>query len=228
MSPDSTPVREEISRTFELPVFLRKVKKVSPAEIGQAVHVILEHMDYFAHISREKLMELVDHLIQNNYVAEEAAKAVDIGQILHFVNSKLADRMRASGRIHRETPFVLAIESAFFPLGKTGFRHPTSYGGNSKGIFNADSVEKILVHGIIDCYFVENGMAVLVDFKNDRIPERTKPEEWAKTHGVQLGIYREALEKSTNMEVAEILLYSFYLGREISLPYQHKTYLGPA
>ena len=198
MSPDSTPVREEISRTFELPAFLRVDRKVSQAEIGQAVHVILEHLDYFHHRTRNKLMELTDYLIGNSYVAKEAAKAVDIGQILHFVNSSLADRMRASGKIHRETPFVLAIES-----GK---------------VFNVDSAEKILVHGIIDCHFVESGMAVLVDFKNDRIPSKTKPEEWAKTHGVQLGIYREALVKSTGMEVAEVLLHSFYLGREIILP----------
>ena len=198
ISPDSTPVLEEIARSFELPAFIRKEKKISYAEIGQAVHVILEHLNYFVHTTREKLSELVDYLVENNYVAEEAAKAVDIGQVLHFVNSPLAGRLRAAGKVFRETPFVLSIRA--------------------DRVFDVDSDEKILVHGIIDCYLVENGRVVLVDFKNDRIPPHTKPEDWAKTHVVQLGIYKEALEKSTGMEVSEVLLYSFHLGREIRLP----------
>ena len=195
ISPDSTPISAEVIHSFELPSFIRKDKKVSYAEIGQAVHVILEHIDYFAHTASEKLSELVEHLVENNYVNEEAAKAVDISSILHFVNSSLGDRLRAAEKVFRETPFVLAI--------------------SSDKVFNVESKEKILVHGIIDCYFVENGKIVLVDFKNDRIPANKTLEDWAKTHAIQLGIYKEALEKSTKMEVAEVLLHSFHLGREI-------------
>ena len=200
ISPDSTVVTGEMRLSFELPAFYQQQKKLSFAEIGQAVHVILEHIDYYAHTTLEKMVELVIRLSEENYASKEALKAVDISRILHFVNSALGDRIRAAKQVYRETPFVLNVPSSRLPLGKGG-----------------ETDEKILVHGIIDCYFVEDGKIVLVDFKNDRIPDNMKPDDWAKTHAVQLGIYKEALEKSIDVEVAEVLLYSFHLGREVAL-----------
>ena len=231
VSPDSTTATVEITPSFELPSFIKKEKKVSYAEIGRAIHVILEQIDYFAHTTHEKLSELVDYLVKNNYVAEEAALAVDCGQLLHFINSSLADRLRAADKVFRETPFVLAIQAdrVFDVLNpRQKFAQQTFATPLERGIatprFMNDLIgvainpkEKILVHGIIDCYIVESRKIVLVDFKSDRIPQRVKPEDWAKTHALQLGIYKEALEKSTDMEVSEVLLYSFYLGREVRI-----------
>ena len=81
--------------------------------------------------------------------------------------------------------------------------------------------EKILVHGIIDCHFEEpnkngNPQIILLDFKSDNIPHSITLAQWAKRHRAQLEIYAQALTAATNMEVADVLLYSFSRDEAVS------------
>ena len=62
----------------------------------------------------------------------------------------------------------------------------------------------MLVQGIIDCYFIENGNAVLVDYKSDRA--RGRREELCRRYAPQLALYKQALEKILGLPVAETLL----------------------
>jgi ATP-dependent helicase/nuclease subunit A len=59
---------------------------------------------------------------------------------------------------------------------------------------------KVIVQGMIDACFVENGGWILVDYKTDR---NQNPEEAAKAHAAQLTIYQKALEDATGMKVLE-------------------------
>ena len=182
---------------FEPPAFLLAAKKISPAEIGQAIHSILEHIDYHRHRTKETVSLFLQGLLDGNFISKEAFDAIDVHPFLQLVNSGLGDRLRSAETVFRETPFILAVLA--------------------NRVYNTESCEKIVVHGIIDCHFVENGKIVLVDFKNDRIQKNMEPGQWAKTHELQLSIYREALMKSTGMECGEVLLYSFHLGKSINV-----------
>ena len=68
--------------------------------------------------------------------------------------------------------------------------------------------EKVLIQGIIDVFFVEDGKLVLLDYKTDVI---SSMEELWNRYAVQLDYYEEALSRLMEMPVKEKILYSFYL-----------------
>ena len=76
--------------------------------------------------------------------------------------------------------------------------------------------ETVLVQGIIDAYFVEDGEIVLVDYKTDRV-RRGQEQKLINLYHVQLEDYARALERMTGKKVKEKIIYSFTLQKEIVL-----------
>ena len=74
--------------------------------------------------------------------------------------------------------------------------------------------ETVVVQGIADCAFVENGELVILDYKTDR---NITPEILIERYAGQLAIYRRALEECLGMRVKETLLYSFELGMPVKV-----------
>ena len=70
----------------------------------------------------------------------------------------------------------------------------------------------MLLQGIIDCAFGENGDIVLVDYKTDRV--RTL-EELAARYKTQLSVYAYAAKQIFEADVREAYLYSFALGQAV-------------
>ena len=84
----------------------------------------------------------------------------------------------------------------------------------AKEIFEEAENEEILVQGIIDLYGIdEKNNIILVDYKTDFV-ENGKENELIQKYEKQLQIYKEALEKSYNLKVAETYIYSLYLNKE--------------
>ena len=101
---------------------------------------------------------------------------IRLPDILRFLNSGAGKRMRAAARagcLWREQPFVLGVPaSEIYP--------------------EIQSEEMILVQGIIDVCFEENGELVVLDYKTDRV---RKAEELREKYHAQLDYYAEALEQ---------------------------------
>ena len=74
-----------------------------------------------------------------------------------------------------------------------------------------------MIHGIIDCFFEEEGEIVLVDYKNDRIWGEKNADTLKEQYKIQMYFYKKALEKSTGKKVKEVYLYSFALGEAIAM-----------
>ena len=131
-------------------------------------------------------------------LSKEYYEAVSAKQISWFLVSKVARRMYLAQKkkaLYREQPFVITI--------------------------NADRLDRefpqeevILVQGIIDAYFEEEGGLVLLDYKTDKVKQ---PEELTQRYYMQLNYYQEALERLTGKVVKEKILYSFALGKEVYL-----------
>ena len=132
-------------------------------------------------------------------IDEASAGAVEREDILKFLQSDCAARMQKAaqnGKLKKEQPFVLGVEAdRIYP----------ENGGEKSG-------ELLIVQGIIDLFFEEDGEIVLLDYKTDRV--RTE-EELTWRYRIQLEYYQEALEKSLGKHVKEKLIYSFALGKEI-------------
>lgn len=68
--------------------------------------------------------------------------------------------------------------------------------------------DEVLVSGVIDSYFEEDGEWVLIDYKTDYLGIGSKKDK-AEMYRPQLELYKEALESSTDKAVKEAYIYLF-------------------
>ena len=78
---------------------------------------------------------------------------------------------------------------------------------------DADGDYQIL-QGIADCLFEEQDGWVLLDYKTDRIQGRFSSDEeidaeMHKRYGIQLNLYKKAIEEIVNIDIKEMVLYLF-------------------
>ena len=214
---------EEAFHTFEekevvpyIPAFRREQEKVSGAVRGSAFHRVMELLDftyvfvesglfekcpgdyetYRKRLDAERLKKRLEEFLQRETVSlrltEEYAKAVSLPKILNFLEQELAYRMwraQEQGLLYREQPFVLGIDAKRLDP-------------------DLPEGEKVLIQGIIDVFFIEDGEIVLLDYKTDVIDSL---EALWNRYNVQIQYYEEALTKLMRMPVKERILYSFYL-----------------
>ena len=199
-----------------IPAFRREQEKVSGAVRGNAFHRTMELLD-FSYLFMEsglfagcpgtyeeyrqgldtdrlqvRLKEFLQRETASLRLTEEYAQAVSLPKIRHFLEQELAYRMwRAfeQGLLYREQPFVLGIDAKRLDQ-------------------DLPEGEKVLIQGIIDVFFIENGEIVLLDYKTDVID--SLQALWNR-YSVQIQYYEEALTKLMQLPVKERILYSFYL-----------------
>lgn len=199
-----------------IPGFRREQEKVSGAVRGNAFHRVMELLDfmyvfvesglfekcpgdyetYRKRLDAERLKNRLEEFLQRETISlrltEEYAKAVSLPKILNFLEQELAYRMwRAQEQelLYREQPFVLGIDAKRLDP-------------------DLPEGEKVLIQGIIDVFFIEDGEIVLLDYKTDVIDSL---EALWNRYNVQIQYYEEALTKLMQMPVKERILYSFYL-----------------
>ena len=126
-------------------------------------------------------------------LTEEQAKAADVHAIVRFLRSDLAARIRKSKQVEREYRFSLLRPVRDFS--------------------SLDADDSVLLQGVVDCFFEEDGELVVVDFKTDRIG-RTQIEERAEYYRPQLEAYSMALMRVMGKKVREKVLYFFSVGEE--------------
>ena len=163
---------------------------------GTAFHRVMELLDLGE--NAEQLEKQIEQMLRTGRLATEYAKAVSVPAIRTFLSTDLAKRMRMagqSGRLYREQPFVLGLPA-----------------DELNGKFPAD--ELVLIQGVIDVYFEEDGELVVADYKTDQVENgRELVEKYRK----QLEYYARALQQLTGKKVKEKIIYSFRLHEEIVL-----------
>jgi ATP-dependent helicase/nuclease subunit A len=194
-----------------VPAFMRaEEKKVSGSLYGTAHHRVMELLDFTAFTEEEmaaggqsanlmaKLTEMRTALVDNYALPSEENKLVRNDTVAAFLADDVAKRMRKAeeaGKLYREQPFVLSL-----PANEVDETLPAS--------------EHVLIQGVIDVYFEEDGELVLLDYKTD---SKVDEEELIKRYKAQLKYYGKALEKLEKKEVKETLIYSFFLHKTIRL-----------
>ena len=206
-----------------LPRFVRSEDKLGGAARGSAYHKALELFPFGSWMARKdagragsgkenagkdrvsesaengadrKALEaLLDEMREQGRLLPEYREAVSPWRLEAFLKSALAARMGradAAGLLHKEQPFVLGI-----PASELGEDFPGE--------------ETVLIQGIIDVYFEEDGELVVADYKTDAV---TQAEELVNRYRVQLDYYARALEQLTRKRVKEKIIYSFALQKE--------------
>ena len=185
---------------FTMPEFLSRGRAVTSLQLGTAIHTIMEHLDFNAHKNEEQVSELIASLQEKGLITQEEEAALPVKKIVGFLASGLAERMRRSTCLKREVPFVMGISP-----------YDVYFKDELKGMN-----ETILVHGIIDCYFLEDDMMVLVDYKSDRL--KREPEQielLKKKYALQIKIYKRAVEEAEGKKIKECVLYLFGLDEAV-------------
>ena len=77
-----------------------------------------------------------------------------------------------------------------------------------------------MIQGIIDCYFIEDDRAVIIDYKTNRFDESRAEEEIKRltgSYGKQIEIYRDAVARATGVKECEAYLYVVQAGRFVGM-----------
>lgn len=168
--------------------------KLTAAEAGTANHLFMQNLDFFAPDADAEC----ERMVQNGILTKEQAGAIRLDKISCFVESELFARIRNADEVYREKEFTVQIR----------------LGDIDTSADSSAADEKILVLGKADLVFVEDGEAVIVDYKTDR----TKSEEdFVTAYTGQLDMYRRAMEQILEIPVKETLIYSLELGKEIKI-----------
>jgi ATP-dependent helicase/nuclease subunit A len=179
------------------PRFLEASRKFTAAERGTIVHFVLQHLDLTRVDDESSIKHQVIEMVERELITEEEAEVVDTGLITSFYQSETGMRIRRASGVRREVPF--------------NFRKKASE--VLKGYESIDDM--LLIQGVIDCFFEEDGQWVLVDYKTDYVDEAAAVEKLVERYRVQIDLYTEALEKITSKPVKERILYLLSINKAV-------------
>lgn len=165
-------------------------KELVSNERGTAYHRVMECLNYSKAGSTEDIKNEIDRMVREEKLSLKQAECIKLKDIDTFAGSSIGERIKrayAYGGVKREQPFVFEYD-------------------------------RQLVQGVIDLYFIEDGQLVIVDYKTDRVLRgRAGEDELRRRYSIQLDYYAMALSQITGLKVKEKVIYSFALGRSLTV-----------
>lgn len=184
------------------PAFMEK--GLSGAAQGTALHRFMQHSDWSKDGEHYDFEKEISRLLSSGKLNEQQADYIrgHLREIRFFFESELYKRMQKSSRYWKELPFNVYIEA--------------------KKLYTADQIkdievpiEDVLVQGVVDCAFEENGKIIIVDYKSDFVEQA---EDLLENYSDQIQLYALALEKVFELPVTECYLYSLGVGEAVKVP----------
>ena len=200
--PDNSP-------KLKTPSFLLGEQPPTAAEKGTATHVFMQFCD-FESVEKNGVDAEILRLTEKRFILPSHAELIDKNSVTAFFKSELYAQMKKAVTLSREYRFNIKLPAADFTK-------------------NPDLKEQVkddfvFVQGVIDCYFRDtDGRLCLLDYKTDHVPKEIRGNTEKETafftekHSSQLSYYKKALERLTGEKVYKIFIYSFALGKVITL-----------
>ncbi len=170
----------------EAPAFARERAHITGAQRGTYAHAVLKEIGLTQVPAGDALSfvrDEINRMVQLGLLSGHQAQAVDARDIAAFLKSPLGLRLRASSRVERELEFSVNVDVERLPLEGMG--------------------EQVLLQGVIDCCFLEDGGWVLLDYKTDALLPHETPADAATKHLGQISLYAEALSSLSSLPVKE-------------------------
>lgn len=195
---DAAKYRERL----RAPVFETGKREFSGSEKGTIIHDFMMQLDFkkaygALQNSKESFVGFFDktikELVEAKFFTEDETKVINPERIIRFFQSGIGIRAAKAEELHKEAAFSMIME----------------IGG-----------EDVIVQGIIDCYFKENGEYVLIDYKTNTISDAGDPEllaELKEMYQEQIRLYEKAINVSRGIRVKESYLYLFGADIEMSV-----------
>lgn len=167
---------------------------VTGAQWGTLMHEAMQWLPVKKY-TQKSMTDMLDSLQAEGKFSDEERSLLSDRSLYGFFNSNLGQRLIASKRVERELPFSMLFDgNRVYP--------------------DVESGERLFLQGIIDTVFVEDDQWVLVDYKTDRVKSG---DELIRRYKIQMDLYKEALERLTNMPVKASYIYSFRLHEAVLL-----------
>lgn len=169
-------------------------KIVTGAQWGTLMHEAMQWLPVKKY-TQTSMTNMLDSLQAEGKFSDEERSLLSDRSLYGFFNSELGQRLIASKRVERELPFSMLFDgNRVYP--------------------DVENGERLFLQGIIDTVFVEDDQWVLVDYKTDRVKSG---DELIRRYKIQMDLYKEALERLTNMPVKASYIYSFRLHEAVLL-----------
>ena len=167
---------------------------VTGAQWGTLMHEAMQWLPVKKY-TQTSMTAMLDSLQAEGKFSDEERSLLSDRSLYGFFNSDLGQRLIASKRVERELPFSMLFDgNRVYP--------------------DVENGERLFLQGIIDTVFVEDNQWVLVDYKTDRVKSG---DELIRRYKIQMDLYKEALERLTNMPVKASYIYSFRLHEAVLL-----------
>lgn len=167
---------------------------VTGAQWGTLMHEAMQWLPVKKY-TQTSMTDMLDSLQAEGKFSDEERSLLSDRSLYGFFNSDLGQRLIASKRVERELPFSMLFDgNRVYP--------------------DVENGERLFLQGIIDTVFVEDDQWVLVDYKTDRVKSG---DELIRRYKIQMDLYKEALERLTNMPVKASYIYSFRLHEAVLL-----------
>lgn len=147
---------------------------------GTIIHFILQNIDPLKTETPEQTAAEISRMAQRGQLASSALEAADPNLICRFFSSREGQRMKSAPELHREYQFVAEF--------------------NAAELTDTDADEKILLQGVIDCWFEEKDGLVIYDYKTGNT------DAHSQRYRQQLSLYKTALERITGKKVKECVI----------------------
>ena len=176
------------------PAFLSS-EGLTGAARGIATHSFIQYADYEK--AKVSVKGEIERLRDKGILTDAQADSINVEAAETFFSSPLLSRILSSGLVMREKKFTIEVPVSYVYEGMDEY-----------------SDEMIMIQGIADCAFLEDGKLVVVDYKTDRLPNE---DMFREKYASQVLVYKKALKLATGYDIKETLLYSFHLGKEIKV-----------
>ncbi len=182
----STPLYK--STQLNKPRFCKNSENIHGASFGTLMHFVMETIPFWEIQKKEDVRAFVESLWKNEVITEEQFMAVDIDKLFAFWDGELGKRIQKADHVYREVPFTQTVPASLI----TGEKRHTE--------------EKIVMQGILDCFFFEKNGIVLVDYKTDAVSDENLIRKRYKT---QMDCYAMALRQKYFSEISQKVIYLF-------------------
>lgn len=187
--------------TFRLrrPKFMEDVS-LTAAERGTVHHLVMQHMPLDGALDEEGVRDVLRSLMERQMLTAKQADAVDAAAVAAFYREPVGERLLRADWVKRETPFSCAFAaSRVYP-----------------DAVESTGDEPIMIQGVIDCLFEDEGELVLLDYKTDRVTG-DRYAEAAEKHRFQMRLYAEAIGMILGRPVDACYLFFLNGGKAIQL-----------
>lgn len=192
-----------VTSELAVPKFMQGVTAPTGSDIGSATHLVLQELDLTTEVTLVGIQTEIKRLVSAKVLTQEVAVLINEQHISNFFQSDLGKEVVLAGNtVQREAPFSMLLPA-------------------SELFQNVESPdEKVLIHGIIDGYFIKDNELILFDYKTDKVSKDNTIEEIEKLttrYRGQLNLYGEALANMTGLKVAHKYLYLLAANRVVEV-----------